>query len=245
MLDTVLPDGTPEFSLLLVITTDFPPMQLSFGFTLNGVGGVGAVNRTMAMDALRAGLRAHHLDSVLFPIDPIENAPQIISDLTSFFPPSDGRYVFGPMFSLGWGTPTLITINVGVILEIPDPVRLAILGQIKMALPSNDVALIELNIDVLGEIDFGAKLLTIQGSMYDSHVTIYSVSGDMALMLAWGDNANFALSVGGLNPRFQPPVNFPQLNRCCVSIGDGDNPRLSSTELFRHYLELGPVWRER
>ncbi|MFM0330095.1 DUF6603 domain-containing protein [Paraburkholderia strydomiana] len=232
VLDTVLPDGTPEFSLLLVITTNFPPVQLSFGFTLNGVGGVGGVNRTMATDALRAGFRAHHLNSVLFPNDPIDNAPQIISDLSSFFPPADGRYMFGPMFALAWGTPSLITLSVGVILEIPDPIKIVILGEIKMALPTDDLALIELNIDVLGIIDFGAKLLTIQGAMYDSRVTIFSVSGDMALMLAWGDNANFAFSVGGLHPRFQPPPNFPQLNRCCVSIGDGDNPRLSSSTYF-------------
>jgi hypothetical protein len=232
VLDTVLPDGRPEFSLLLVITTEFPPIQLSFGFTLNGVGGVGGVNRTMATDALRAGLRAHHLNSVLFPNDPINNAPQIISDLSGFFPPADGRYVFGPMFELGWGEPTLITLSVGVILEIPDPVRLAILGEIKMALPTQDLALIELNIDVLGIVDFGAKLLTIQGSMYDSRVTIFSVSGDMGLMLSWGDNPSFAFSVGGLNPRFQPPPNFPQLNRCCISICAGDNPRLSSNSYF-------------
>ena len=197
VLDTALPDGTPEFSLLLVITTEFPPLQLSFGFTLNGVGGIGGVNRTMATEALRAGFRAHHLNSVLFPNDPIDNAPQIISDLSSFFPPADGRYLFGPMFELGWGLPTLITLSIGVILEIPDPIRLAILGEIKMSLPSEDVALIEINIDVLGIVDFGAKLLTIQGSMYDSRVTVYSVSGDMGLMLAWGDNPNFAFSVGG------------------------------------------------
>lgn len=232
VLDTVLPDGTPEYSLLLVITTDFPPIQLGFGFTLNGVGGIGGVNRTLATNALRAGLRAHHLDSVLFPQDPIENAPQIISDLASYFPPADGRYVFGPMFELGWGTPTLITASVGVILEIPDPVTIAILGQIKLALPTADVGLIELNIDVLGIIDFGAHLLTIQGSMYDSRVLIYSVSGDMGLMIAWGANPNFAFSVGGLNPRFQPPPNFPQLARCCVAIGLGDNPRLSANSYF-------------
>jgi hypothetical protein len=232
VIDTVLPDGRREFSLLLVITTDFPPIQLSFGFTLNGVGGVGGVNRTMSLDALRAGFRAHHLDSVLFPSDPIDNAPQIISDLSSFFPPADGRYVFGPMFELGWGTPSLITLSVGVVLSIPDPVTLVILGEVRVALPSSDIGLIELNIDVLGIIDFGAKLLTIQGSMYDSHVVIYSVSGDMGLMLSWGDNPNFAFSVGGLNPRFTPPPNFPQLARCCVSISDGDNPRLSSLSYF-------------
>ncbi len=232
VLDTVLPDGSKGFSLLLVITTEFPPVQLSFGFTLNGVGGVGGINRTMAIDALRAGLRAHQLNSVLFPNDPINNAPQIISNLESFFPPASGRYLFGPMFELGWGTPTLITLSLGVILEIPDPIRLAILGEIKAALPDQDIALIALNIDVLGTIDFGTKLFTIDGTMYDSYVLVYSISGDLGLRLSWGDNPNFAFSLGGLNPRFQPPPGFPKLARCTVSIGDGDNPRLSSSSYF-------------
>jgi hypothetical protein len=232
VLDTVLPGGSNGFSLLLVIITEFPPVQLSFGFTLNGVGGVGGINRTMAIDALRAGLRAHQLNSVLFPNDPINNAPQIISNLESFFPPAADRYLFGPMFELGWGTPTLITLSLGVILEIPDPIRLAILGEIKAALPDQDVGLIALNIDVLGTVDFGTKLFMIDGTMYDSYVLVYSISGDLGLRLSWGDNPNFAFSLGGLNPRFQPPPDFPKLARCTVSIGDGDNPRLSSICYF-------------
>jgi hypothetical protein len=232
IIDTELPDGTPGYSFIIVITTDFPPIQLSFGFTLNGVGGVCGINRTMSLDALRDGLRAHHLDSVLFPPDPVANAPQIISDLRTFFPPAADRYVFGPMFSLGWGTPTLVKLNVGVVLEVPDPVRLAILGQLKIALPTEDVPLIDINIDVLGDVDFGAELLSIDGSMYDSHVLIYSTEGDMAFRLGWGDNPNFALSVGGLNPRFQPPPGFPQMHRARVSIGDGDNPRLACDSYY-------------
>ena len=55
-------------------------------------------------------------------------------------------------------TPTLLDpVEVGVILEVPDPVRLAILGEIKVAIPTPDLALIEMNIDVLGTIDFGLE----------------------------------------------------------------------------------------
>ena len=71
VLDTILPDGSHGFSFLLIITFDFPPIQLGFGFTLNGVGGLGGVNRTMNTDALHAGFRAHTLNNVLFPPDPV------------------------------------------------------------------------------------------------------------------------------------------------------------------------------
>jgi hypothetical protein len=233
VLDTIMPDGSKGYSFLLIITFNFPPLQLSFGFTLNGVGGLVGVNRTMSKDALHAGFRAHTLNSVLFPDDPIKNAPQIISDIRNFFPPADSRYLFGPMLQLGWGTPTLITLSLGVILEVPDPVRILILGLIDAGLPTADVALIELHIDVLGLIDFAAKSLSIDGSMYDSHVLIYSMKGDLALRLFWGDNPNFLFSLGGVNPHFNTTgLDIPKMHRCSVSIGDGDNPRISANNYF-------------
>jgi hypothetical protein len=228
VLDTKLPDGSSGFSFLLIITFDLPPIQLGFGFTLNGVGGLGGVNRTMVLDALRTGLRNHQLNNVLFPPDPIANAPQIISDIEAFFPPQQGRYLFGPMLALGWGTPTLLEFEVGVILEVPDPVRLAILGLIRASIPAPDLALISLKIDVLGTIDFGLEKLAIDGTMYDSYIIEFQLAGDMALRFNWGSNADFLFSLGGFNPHFQPPPDVPQLNRLSVSLGVGNNPRLSS-----------------
>jgi hypothetical protein len=227
VLDTKLPDGSSGFSFLIILTFDLPPIQLGFGFTLNGLGGLAGINRTMVLDALRDAMRAHHLDSILFPPDPVRDAPQIISDIRTIFPPASGRYVFGPMLEVGWGTPSLITLEVGVILEVPDPVRIALLGRLHMALPDDDVALILIQIDVLGTLDTGADLLSIDGSMYDSHILVYELLGDMALRLYWGDNPDFAVSLGGFHPRYTPPAGFPTLRRLTVSIGDGDNPRLS------------------
>jgi hypothetical protein len=233
VLDTILPDGSHGFSFLLIITFDFPPIQLGFGFTLNGVGGLGGVNRTMNTDALHAGFRAHTLNSVLFPPDPIANAPQIISNIENFFPPAEGRYLFGPMLEIGWGTPTLITLAVGLILEVPDPIRLVLLGLIDAGLPTTEAALIELHIDVLGILDFGAKTLSIDGSLYDSHVLIFSLAGDLALRLSWGDNPNFLFSLGGFNPHFSTTgLDVPSMHRLTVSIGDGDNPRISANSYF-------------
>jgi hypothetical protein len=232
VLDTQLPNGATGFSFLMIITFDFPPVNIGFGFTINGVGGLGGVNRTMVIDALQAGLRAHDLDNILFPADPVDNAPQIISEMESFFPPAQGRYLFGPMFSIGWGTPTLLDFEVGVILEVPDPVRLAILGEITATIPSPEFALISLRVQVLGTIDFGTDQLAIDGTMYDSYLLAFQLSGDMAMRLNWGSNANFLFSLGGFNPQFQPPPGVPALSRLSVSIGSGSNPRLSASSYF-------------
>lgn len=227
LLDTKLPDGKPGFSFLIIITTEFPPIQLGFGFTLMGVGGLAGVNRTMMLDALQAGFRAHSINSILFP--DIHNAQKIISDLRAIFPPADGRYVFGPMVEIGWGTPTLVAAQIGIVLEIPAPIRLAILGLIVATLPEDDGedTIVLIHLDVLGTIDFGLKKLAIDASIYDSRIVAFSLFGDMALRLSWGADATFAFAIGGFHPQYQPPPDFPHLRRLTLSIGDGDNPRMA------------------
>ncbi len=233
VIDTIMPDGSSGFSFILIITFDLPPIQLSFGFTLNGVGGLGGVNRTIDTTALQAGFVAHSLNSILFPPDPVANAPAIISNIRSFFPVAQGSYVFGPMLEIGWGEPTLITLEIGVILELPNPVVIVLLGLVDVALPTADAALIQIHIEVLGELDFGTKTLEIEGDMYDSSVLIYSMAGSLFFRICWGDDPNFIYSVGGFNPNFNTAgLNIPALQRCSVSIGDGDNPRISANNYF-------------
>ena len=70
-----MPDGSRGFSLVVIIAAEgFPPIQLGFGFTLTGIGGLLGINRTCNEEFLRAGLKNKTLDDVLFPADPIRNA---------------------------------------------------------------------------------------------------------------------------------------------------------------------------
>jgi hypothetical protein len=71
------------------------------------------------------------------------------------------------------------------------------------------------------------KRIAIDASLYDSRVLAWSLSGDMALRSNYGDNPRFILSVGGFNPRFDPPSDFPELDRVRASLGPpGGNPKL-------------------
>lgn len=227
LLTTRMPDGSAGFSLLVSISAeDFPPINLGFGFTLNGVGGLLGVNRTVAVEVLRTGIKNRSLDSVLFPEDPARNAPQIVSDLRTVFPPARGRHVFGPMAIIGWGTPTALTIELGLVLELPQPARLIALGQFRARLPSEERPLVRLNMDALGVVDFDKGEASLDATLYDSRIAGYALSGDMALRSRWRKDPTFALAVGGLNPRFQPPPGFPALQRVAVSLTTGNNPRL-------------------
>ncbi len=232
LLDTKLPGGQSGYSFLILISATFPPIQLGYGFTLNGVGGLAGVHRTMAIDALQAGIRNHAVDHVLFPEDPVANANQIISDLRTFFPPAQGRFVFGPMAMIGWGTPTLLTIELGILLELPPPIRLALLGQLSMVLPTADAPLVEIHIDILGTLDVEAKRMAVDAVLRDSRVAAFTLTGSMAFRFSWGDDPVLILAVGGVNPHFQPPAGFPALQPITVSLGLDDNPRISLKGYF-------------
>jgi hypothetical protein len=231
ILNTKLPDGSPGFSLLILITTEFPPIQLSFGFTLLGVGGLLGLNRTVMLEVLRAGVHDGSLQSVLFPQDIVVNAPRIINDLKRIFPPLDGRFLIGPMAKLGWGTPTLISIELGLILEIPRP-AFAILGVLRVSLPAEEVPILNLQVNFLGVVDFDKGQLSFDASLIDSHLLTFTLTGDMALRLYWSEDANFLLTVGGFHPAYTPPpMALPALQRLGIVIFQG-NPNLRAEAYF-------------
>ena len=49
-----------KISLDRDITVEFTPIQIGFGFSLNGVGGLAGFNRTMRLDPLRDGIGFLH-----------------------------------------------------------------------------------------------------------------------------------------------------------------------------------------
>jgi hypothetical protein len=232
LITTRMPDGSRGFSLLVIIAVEFPAIQLGFGFTLNGVGGLLGANRTMSVDALRAGVRNRVLDSILFPPDPVKNAAKVIADLSAVFPVAPGRFVFGLMAKLGWGTPTILGVELGIIVELPSPLRIALIGRLSLQLPTEDEALVRLKLDVLGVLDFDRSEASVDATLYDSLIAGFTVSGDMAARLNWGAAPTFAMSAGGFNPRFSPPPAFPSLDRMAIALATEENPRLRLEAYF-------------
>jgi hypothetical protein len=232
LINTKFPDGRKGYSFLFFVSAEFSPVQLGFGFTLNGVGGIVGIHRSVNIDKLRAGVKTKAYDQLLFPENPVENALEIIADLEAIFPVSEGRYVFGIMGKIGWGSPTLITIDLGLIIEVPSPVKLAILGVVKAILPDEQKAVLKLHVNFLGVIDFGKKQLSFDATIYDSRLLTFSLAGDMAMRLSWGSNSNFLMSVGGFHPSYQPPPQLISMKRLTLNLLGGDNPRLTLTTYF-------------
>ena len=208
--------GGAGYSLLALIDANFPPVQLGWGFTLNGVGGLLAVHRSASTDALHAALKANTLSTILFPKNAITNAPQVLSTLDALFPSAPGRFLFGPMALIGWGTPTLLTAAIAVIIELPEPIRIVLIARLSAKIPSQSNALIRINLDALGVLDLSQDTLSLDATLFDSKLLQFTLSGDMALRANWSSTAQreFLLAIGGFNPNFTPPAGFP---RCSAS----------------------------
>lgn len=218
ILTTKVPGDPDGYSFLIMVTAEFSPIPLGFGFNLKGVGGLAGLHRTMSVPVLRDGVKNDTLDNILFPEDVIKNINQIITDLETTFPIEQGRYAFGLMGQLTWGSPKLIDIELGLMLEVPEPVKLAILGVVKIVLPSEDVDLVRIQINFLGVIDFEKKHISFDASIYDSKLLSFRLAGDMAFRLMYGNRPNFLLTVGGFHPDFNPPpLNLPEIQRLTIN----------------------------
>jgi hypothetical protein len=218
------------YSLVATVASEFAPIPLPLGFSLEGVGGLFALHRRVETDALRATLRSSAgMADLFFPTDPVAQADRVTTDLARYFPAAPGRHVFGPAAKLGWGTPTIVEATVALLLEVPAPVRLVLLGHAAIALPTKDAPILELNVEVLGELDLARKTLAIDATLRDSQVAGFPITGDLALRMGWGDPPSFVLSVGGFHSLFRPPPGFPELRRVHIPIGSGENPRLDIT----------------
>ena len=198
------------FSLLLLIYGQFPAIQLSFGFTLTGIGGLIGVQHTASPTALSQGIGNGALDAVLFPANPVGDAPKIINTLRTLFPVKRGGFVIGPMLELGWGTPSLVTVRLGLLVEAS---QFVILGQAIVQLPpavSADLALLYLRLDFVGSVVFSPLRIAFDAKLVNSRVAFISIAGQFAFRADFGDHPTFLISAGGFHPRFKEvPSDIP------------------------------------
>ena len=233
IITTKNPDGSPGFSLLVLITVTLPvPIPLGYGFFFAGAGGLLGLNRGMDVDRIRDGLRTGTADSILFPTDIINRIDVIVRDLEEAFPAREGHFLIAPMGMITWMNPALVTLKVGIVLEIAPQPNIALLGVLRLALPTPDEAVVDLKVAFIGGIDVGASLLYFDAAIYDSFIGYgdfkLSLEGDIAIRLCWGATPDLVVSIGGFHPGYTPAANLklPAMRRLTLSLLK-DNPRLT------------------
>ena len=197
------PTARTGFSLLIIITAEFGPgIQLGFGFTLLGVGGLLGLNRTMRLRALARRRPHRRVNSVMFPHDVVANAPRIISDLRAFFPPQRGHVPHRPDGEARLGHADAGQLSLGVIIEIPgqhrDP-RACCAWRCR----TEEVALIVLQVNFVGAIEFDKKRLCFFAALFDSRIVFLTLEGEMGVLArARATTPTSCCRVGGFHPRF-------------------------------------------
>lgn len=219
LINTKMPDGSEGFSLVAILAIQFgTPIQLGLGFVWIGIGGIFGLNRTMQLESMAAGIKSGAAERILFPENIVANAARIISDLRVFFPPLNDTFLIGGMLKIGWGTPALVTLSLGVVIQIP-PGTFAILGVLKVILPDEEAALLQLKVGFIGAYEPDKERAWFFATLYDSRVLIMTIEGGMGVLIGWGANPNFVISVGGFHPQFQPPpLPFPTPDRVSINI---------------------------
>ena len=227
VIETHLPDGADGFSMLLFVSGQFAPVQLGFGFTLLGVGGLLGVHRDVDPDALFAAVRAGTAGDLLAPEDPVRDAPRLIALAEGIFPSSRGQYVFGPTVKLGWGTPTMMSLDLALAATLPEPLRLMLIGRLKGTIPTPVAPILRINLDLAGLLDLSGRRLELEGILFDSAIQAIPVEGGFALRSSWGPERALIFSIGGLHPGFEAPPRFPDLPRMGTTLTKGSMLRLT------------------
>ena len=206
-----------RLSFVVVMSVEFSPaIELFLGLTLNAVGGVFGVNRTMDVNALTATVRSGRMSDVMFPQDLASRAVEVIASVKQVFPARVGQVVVGPMLKLGWGRPvSFVSVSVGVVLTLPDPVVIAIIGSFRIALPAPEVPVIDIRADFSGTIDAANGEVAFDASLANSRIATFDVTGDIALRAG---PSGFLFTAGGFYPGFPVPAGLADVRRLAISI---------------------------
>jgi len=134
------------------------------------------------------------------------------------------------MIEMGWGKPAgMIALQLGVIIEVPEP-KIAIVGVLRVLVPPGiDIAIVKIQVNFVGSIDFGQRFIRFDASLFDSRIVQYTMEGDMAARLRWGAGATFAVSVGGFHPKYvaAADLQISPMRRVAINLlPTTDNPRL-------------------
>ncbi|HEY6889315.1 MAG TPA: DUF6603 domain-containing protein, partial [Solirubrobacter sp.] len=216
------------WSLLLLLFAEFrdTPLQLGLGFNVTAIGGILGLQHSASVEQLRNAMGTNTFDDVLFPADPVKDAPRLLGRLRTLFPVTPHGLVFGPAVELNWGTPPIVTARLAILAQFAGAfgggefrfTRLTVLGTVKAMAPPKHInapRLVDLTADVLGDYDVESGLLAIDARLRDSRLGGVEFSGSLIIRIGLGSTPAFAIAAGGFHPAFTdlPPALPARIDR--------------------------------
>lgn len=223
-----------EYSLFIVISSDFKPIPLPLGLTLNGVGGLIGHNRTADIALIQSEMRSPYLENILFLKDPVGNITRLVSDSGRYFPLAVEKSVFGVSLIIGYAE--VFELRMSLIILRPEN-TLLIPGFLRLETPKKS-KILKLNINFLAVINNQEGYFFFRADLVDSKLATFKLTGSLLLAIGWGPSDGlFVLSVGGFHPSFK---DFPRIKSLPNAFKGLDRIRLSLWEEGKDhvYLEL-------
>lgn len=190
-----------HFSFVGLISTTFNPgIPLGMGFSLTGIGGCLGLERMIDRKALTTAVRQGTMASIFFVEDLKNHLDEMKSTALALFPAKQNQFFLGLLGQISYEP--VLTCNFGLMLQLPSPTEVIIVGSLKVALEDLDV--IRINVQFAGGINF-EEGIWFDASLIDSQIVGIKLEGDMAFRLFWGGaSKGFLLSVGGFHPSYKP-----------------------------------------
>ncbi len=191
------------FSLIAMLSTSFSPgIPLGMGFSLTAIGGCLGLNRGIDRENLIKAVRQGTLATAFFVKDLQKNLSVIRSTTEGLFPVRQKQFYFGVLGRISFEP--ILTCDFGLILQLPNPVEIIIVGALKVSAGDSLDDIISINVYFAGGLNF-EEGLWFDASIVDSRIVGISLEGDMAFRLFWGGaSKGFLLSIGGFHPAYKP-----------------------------------------
>ena len=211
------------WSLLLMIYGQFPPIQLSWGFTLTGVGGlIGAAAHGQHRRAVQ-GISSGSLDAILFPENPgrrraadhqhaahaLSRSRRAASSSARCWRSAGERRTWSRSRS-----GVLIDMTIGDSVELNSSCSSVRRSCSCRRWSAQDAALLYLQVDFVGSVVFDPFKIAFDGKLRNSRVLVITLTGSFCFRASFGDHPSFLLSAGGFHPRFKDiPADVPKMDR--------------------------------
>lgn len=120
-------------------------------------------------------------------------------------------------FALGFHGTTFVVVHVtaAVYVALDRGVEIGLIGVARMALPTDDSALVSIELALKARYSSEEQLLSIQAQLTDNSWLLSrdcQLTGGFAFF-AWFKKGQFVLTLGGYHPAFQRPPEFPEVPR--------------------------------
>jgi large repetitive protein len=207
-------EGTDHYTSLFVFVAVFATIGIPPIIEISAFGlGIGYNREIIVPDDMNQ-IPSFVLVAALDDGGALVNDPMgALMKLSTSMPPQRGSF----WFAVGLRATTFQIVNIIAVLYIAldSGVEIGILGVARMALPSDDTALVEIELALKARFSSSEGLLSIQAQLTDHSYLISrdcQLTGGFAYFM-WFQKSQFLLTMGGYNPNFQKDSAYPDVPR--------------------------------